>query len=354
MATGKTDLPNELSVNVGYIRSQFKSPFNSTPPDSTQHTSKWGNNFVGSVLYSRQVNEQLAWGVGLFPSAGLAINYDDVNLGFGVMSAPKVDLKVYELSGGVAYKFDPNWSAGLGYRITYSTADFTATSSSNTSPSAATSAEFKNMKGADFLSFRAGTQYKQENWGVGLNVRTPVKIKVKGDVDLKTPLAPNGTPSTEGKIATTLPLAISLGGHYKVIPELSLLLDYTFLNYSSVKELEIDATVGGTQLPKVPQEWKDAHVVRVGADYMLPETTTHLRAGYLIATQIVNKDHAMPTSESPGIGHLFTLGAGTTVANGIDVNGALMYGFINGSANSIAGDYKTTGFGAHAGVDWTF
>lgn len=346
LVTGNADAPkNDLSINAGYIRSQFKAPI--ATPDS-QYASKYGNSTIAAVTYSRQLNDKWAVGLGVFPSAGIAVDYSNIALGGPLNFEPKVDLRLYEISAGVAYKPAPHWTIGAAYRVTYTTANFSAITSQPALD------QFRNLSGWDYLSFRVGAKYTQDKWGAGLNVRTPVNVVVKGKQSLYA-----GAASAEqdgAQIKTTFPLAVSLAGHYKVTEKLTLALDYTLLDYHAANKLTITGPAGGP--PEVPLNWKSGHVFRLGGDYALGQKT-HLRAGYILVTQITSKDTMIPTYEAPGIGHLFTLGGGYAVTDAIDANLAVFYGMATGHGDQVTnqstgGSYDVAGLGVHAGLGWKF
>ena len=334
---------DEISVNISYLRSQFKAPVNA--PDVSEK-SKVGNDIVAAILYTHQIDEKLAFGIGLFPSGGLSVKYDDYPTTGGVSGAPKVNLQIIELSPGIAYQVTPEFSLGLAYRITYATADFAVLDPANS-----VFVDFKKMKGFDFSSFRLGAQYKTQDWGMGLTIRTPALIKVKGSADFTAP-GPTNLSDDSAKISTTFPLTVALGSHYKVNPNLTLMFEYDFLYYKQVDDLNISTSL---PLPNQDLKWKNGHVFRLGGDYDL--NGTHIRAGYIFETAIANPDTMVPTTEAPGPGHLFTVGTGFKIADNAEFNASLFYGIgVKNvtSTTALSGKYTTSGIGLHTGVNWSF
>lgn len=337
---------NEVVLNATYLRSKFEAP---TTTSNSSTYSKDGRALIGSLFYSKALSEKFALGVGIFPSAGLKVDYDSVNLGAGVSGAPRTDFKVLEFSTGAAYKVTPKLSVGLAYRVAYTTADFTALK-----PGPAV-VDFSNMKGWDYFSFRGGAQYKEDTWGVGLAVRTPIHVKLEGDLELRSPLPTEN--ENNAKIETTFPLAISVGGHYYITPNLALLLDYNFLNYKATDKLDIDSSLVSTDLPL---NWKNGHIVRLGTDWHFMDNSFakwFLRGGVVVASAITNADTMIPTSEPPGVGYLFACGLGANVKENLDLNFSIFHGFAQkkvSSSSALSGDYKIQGTGFNLGAGLKF
>ncbi len=355
------DLANDIVINASYLNTNVRAP---TVNANQSVDAKDGHHIVPAVFYSRNLNEKFAYGVGLFPSAGLKIEFGEQAVSPGVTASPVTDLQMIELSAGASYQVMPKLSVGLAYRVSYARADFTTITPNVAGPGAGIAAKFTDLAGSDFFSFRGGVQYKEENWGMGLNVRTPIDIKVKGKSLVTGALG--DTPDDSASISTTVPLVVSLGAHCKAIENLTLLIDYSFLNYNANDDLEIDAAgpvpgLGGT-IPNKKLAWNNGHVLRLGAEYNL--NSYKLRAGYIIANSIVNPDYASPTVEAPGLGQLWTVGAGIPVGESSEINLAGFYGFAkdsvsssatdNGIKSTVNGKYRISGFAFHTGFGMKF
>lgn len=336
---------NHIVFNASYMRSQFEAPV------STAHRSvesKIGNHISGSFFYSRALSEDLTLGIGVFPSAGLKVEYDPVTAPLGTIGTPMADFKVIEVSAGAAYKITSKLSVGLAYRISHTMAEFTAIKG----PAVA---EFKNMSGTDYFAFRAGAQYKEANWGLGVNVRTPVAVKIEGDLVVRSPMPTQSDSSSE--ISTTLPLAVAIAGHYYVIPELALLFEYDYLNYNATDDLAVKTSIAGVN--NVDLKWRDAHIVRLGLDWSATPQWS-LRTGYIVSTPIANEDTQLPTTEAPGFGQLYTVGTGFAFTENLRSDFSVFYGFAEkktsprSGADTLAGTYRSEGIGLHAGLGYKF
>ena len=338
---------NEVVVNATYLWDQFKAP---VLADGQSMKSNAGNSFTGSAFYTRSINDKLTLGLGAFPSAGLKVDYPTQDIGVPV--APKADFKVLEISTGAAYKITDKLSVGLAYRVSYTSANFT-TILPGTPPSAAA---FSNMTGWDFFSFRGGLQYKDEKWGAGLNIRTPFVAKTSGKLDASSGLGSASDDSA--KLSTTFPLEIALAGHYLVTPALTLLLEYDFLNYQAADKLKTTDTLG---VPDLPLKWKNGHVFRLAADWAVSQSENmkqFIRGGYTLQTAITNTSTMIPTSEPPGLGHLFSAGYGVEIGKNLNIDGSVFYGFSDKTVASnspfLGGKYSIQGLGVNVGAGYKF
>ena len=210
------------------------------------------------------------------------------------------------------------------------------------------------MSSWNFTGFRLGAQYKIDKLSFGLNVRTPLSVKLKGETATGDSTNPVKRDS-DTTVSATFPWALSLGADYAVDSKLRLLSDLSYTNYAANKKLGI---VSGT-LGDVSKtlNWHDLYVARVGAEYKVQENLV-LRGGYALISAVTNKDYANATFSSPGFGHSLTLGAGSKFGN-LDANAALDYSFASGhsdgnGASALAGDYKSHSYTAHLGVAYNY
>ena len=349
----------DVHVNFSPTFSQFNGPVTS----SQVANSETSFSPIGGLTSAYRLDDSTVLGGGVFVSGGTQSRFDNVATpaGEGVSES---SLRIIEGTFGAAKKINEKISIGASWRIAYAKADLATVVPLGGSFG---QLEFKDLSGWNFTSFRLGAQYRDEKVGLGLNVRTPVNMSLKGDTGFS--VLPNAVATVDENttIKAVFPVAISIGGDYKVDSHLKLLGDLSYTNYSANEFLKVDsnpaagaaaAVVGAIKSAGgLALHWHDLYVARVGAEYKVQENLV-LRGGYALISAVTNKDYAKATFSSPGLGHSLTLGAGSKFGN-LDANAALDYSFASGhsdgnGASALAGDYKSHSYTAHLGVAYNY
>ena len=335
----------DVHVNFSPTFSQFEGPLtaNNQSKKSVQTFSP-----IGGLTSAYRLDDSTVLGGGVFVSGGTKSRYENID---GIGGVGQSSLSIIEGTIGAAKKINENFSLGASWRISYASADL-----ATIAPIVGgyRHIEFRDLSSWNFTGFRLGAQYKIDKLSFGLNVRTPLSVKLKGETATGDSTNPVKRDS-DTTVSATFPWALSLGADYAVDSKLRLLSDLSYTNYAANKKLGI---VSGT-LGDVSKtlNWHDLYVARVGAEYKVQENLV-LRGGYALISAVTNKDYANATFSSPGFGHSLTLGAGSKFGN-LDANAALDYSFASGhsdgnGASALAGDYKSHSYTAHLGVAYNY
>jgi long-subunit fatty acid transport protein len=348
----------QLSANFSPTWSQFSAPIGTSNVTSDRSFSPPGAAFV-----SYELNPRLTLGVGYYVSAGTKAVYENVNLGIpGFTPSFKSELSATELAVGAGYEVIEDLRVGLAYRIVR----IRGTLASARSLSATSLAAFSldDISATRYNGFKLGAQYtpKEGRWGLGAEWRT--EIDFTADANLSATVVQGTTviqiPTSTASVGTVFPTQISVGGFFDVSPKvLRLIAEYTFTEYSKNKNLNLNANLTPTiSLPPIALNWNNMNNYRIAAEYTGIEGLP-LRAGYVLTSQVVPNSNALATFSSPGLGHTFTLGAGTTFMNSLSADIALEYSRASGTvvaseaaSGTAPGDYSSNAFAAHLGVTY--
>lgn len=360
----------DVHLNFSPTFSTFKGPVFTTNPAATSNTEETtGTEFspVGGLTGAYRLNDDFVLAGGVFVSGGTNAIYDDFSAGGGTGKAES-KLTLIDFALGTAYKITNEWSVGLSWKTTYATAALASVTGATGAINPTAQIEFTDLKVWDFAGFRLGTQYKTENYGVGLNVRTPVHLKLKGKGSVHALAAPavNGS-DDDVSISSEFPMQVAFGGHAKVSSSVTAFVDASWTNYGRCDRLDIEdfsvsgalaALATGANAADIPLKWMDQQVVRLGAEWAAFQNVV-LRGGYALTSQVTPEAFARATFASPGLGHTFTLGAGTSFF-GFDTDLAVDYSFASGKVDattgggSVAGKYSSHSYTAHIGIAKNF
>ncbi len=305
--------------------------------------------FPFGLLGNYKYNNKLGFGVGLYSIAGTGSEYKDgsnytsINSQFDTLNAKtSSSLSVIEIAIGAGYQVNKNLSIGASLRADYIQAEFSnskVTYLSDETPLSLSSTTIEDLTKFKFAGAKLGAQYLANNkkWGLGLTFRTqtPFTIKGKNSGNIvytdagRGALLSGGMPisqlptagenytltgSDNATATTILPSQISFGGHYRVYPKLTIFYEYTWSNYSSCRELEIDATLKNSNIlfdkktPSVTQNWENMSNYRFAIEEL--RYPWAIRAGYSLTSQVTNTNASSPTFSAPSRAHSITFGTG--------------------------------------------
>ncbi|MEZ4814478.1 MAG: outer membrane protein transport protein [Bdellovibrionota bacterium] len=348
----------DIHLNFSPTFSKFSGPVSPTQGDKD---SKDGFSPVGALTSAYRLNDRFVLGAGVFVSGGTNTTYEGINAG-GLITSGEAEstLRILDFTVGAATKVTNEFSLGVAWRMTYATAALSSVINPNVQ------LKLKDLSALDFASFRAGAQYRTEGFGLGLSVRTPVKMSLEGDAEL------SGSPTFAGKykdatVAAEFPFLIALGGDYQIAPKWKLFSEVSWANYAANQKLDITATapgnptagaiLSGVSAADIKLKWKDQWVARLGTEWQALENWA-FRAGYAFTSQVTSKDYAKATLSPPGIGHTFTLGTGTQFG-AFKTDLAFDYSMVDGDGQDLgaispAGSYTTRAYAAHLGVAYNY
>lgn len=346
-----------------------------------------------AVNASFRIYDNLQAGVSFFTPYGSAINW--TNNWPGSMLSQKVNLKVYNIQPTIAWRILPNLSVGVGLDIAWGTVDLDKALISGQSFDALASAmglpfdrlghaaaASVNLKGTSDVAVGAniGVMYDiNDQWTVGANFRSKMNMKVPAGTArisyANTPVeefinnAAHLNLLNESNFSASMPCPyiINFGASYKPIKPLTLALDVQFTGWKTYRQLDIEFTEpldGYNQ--NIPKNYRNAWCFHLGAEYALTNRFD-LRAGLMIDTTPVNKDHYNP--ETPGMTKIEpTVGFSFRPVDRLSIDLAFMYIHGMGADNAkcsyddlilsqkreFTADYKVKAFAPSIGLSYSF
>ncbi len=353
----------DVSLNFSPTWGQYEGPIGRGASGATLNTK--GERSLSPVfggVASYKVNPELGVGAGVFVSGGSTVDFGGVD--FSAFAPPlfnsyepslSTKLSLTELTFGAGYTVMPGLNIGASWR--YSMVKATLCAPSFSSPSLIETC-LNDLDDKNAAGFRVGAQYATDGWGLGFNVRTPIKFSATGKAAVRKSVA-NATPvadpalgdGADATLSSEFPLQVEIGGNWALSSDLKLFLGYSLSKYS-VNEVLTQKVATSTS--ETTLDWADQHTVRLGAEHMMGETA--LRAGYVYVTPVTNKKYAQPTFSSPGPGHVINLGAGFGIMENMKLDLSAEYSLASGDGEAPAkvGEYKSKGYALHTGLNYKF
>ncbi len=358
----------EMTFDLSPTQSQFSGTF---PNGTGEVKSDNATTSPGGIFYNYGLNDKVGLGFGFYTVAGAYVKYKDVNMGNSFQTLrPTItnDLAVYELAAGAGYKVNDQLKLGAAWRISMARANLQSgkLTYSGATPVALAGVDIKNLKGTEVTGFRLGAQYQpMEHLDIGLDIRTEVNFTTKGQASaqiqtLSSPTTITYLTDTDATVKTSAPMQISLGAGYDVMPQLKILGEYVFTQYSKVDSIKVEGTLSnGSALGNIDLNFKDMTNIRIGGEYTgyaLP-----IRAGYVYTSTVTNEGYARPTFTPPGPAHTFVVGTGYGMMdNKLKLDGGLEMTTFKATVSNVAqadtstGDYSAKAYALHLGATYEF
>lgn len=285
--------------------------------------------FVPNLYFKMDLNDDVALGLGVSVPFGLSTEYKDGWVGRYHALESKVE--TININPAVAWKVNEKFSVGGGISVQYVKAKLTnAIDSSSTclgfaarglvagascatngllTPGNAATDSYVKLEGDDIsLGFNLGAVFKpNEQTTLGLAYRSMIeqnldgKAKFKKSAGLNAVLSGSANPLVNRQLANTdiqaqvdLPENVSLSGAFQATPDLELLADVTWTNWSRFKELRINFDNPVQADGVTTENWDDNWRYSVGANYKWNSNLT-LRGGVAYDETVVSdKQHRTP------------------------------------------------------------
>lgn len=355
LASGKVG--NDLGLNVSAISSQYKGP---VITDSTQETSKTQMTTPGAITYSYVPNEKFGFGVGYYVSAGSRAKYENLTKASrqGVFNIES-NLTVMEIALGMGYKISDALKVGIAYRVSMASGSFSLMQ--KTSALSDANVELKDLKDTNATGFKLGAQYKlSDKTSLGVVYRSQVEFKAKGTIGGTNHTPASITTFTDSDVTahTMLPQMAQIGVSHDFNDQWTGLAEYSWMQYSKIKTVDLDGMLGGTTaLSPIQQQWTDRHTFKFAGEYK--GMSWPVRFGLLYASRTTAKEWARASFVPPGPAYDITAGTGHQWGNfGFDVGAEYTWGSGSsenpGSSDIRLGDYKVMAYALHLGGSYSF
>jgi long-chain fatty acid transport protein len=222
-----------------------------------------GSSLIPAFFYTRTINPQVTFGLGVSPTYGSETEYGSNFV--GRFSGLYASIKQININPSVSYKVDEALTVGFGLNYAKNQVEFRQMVPIGASGALAT------IKGDDSATgWNAGLMYKVDaKTRLGVSYRSKINFHLTGTQQI---------PAASINAAVTADLAtpdnLSFAMSHKANDKLEWLGDITRTGWSSIQVLQV---VGGTN-PSLPYNFKNAWRVGLGAKYQY-DGKWNLRAG---------------------------------------------------------------------------
>jgi len=273
---------------------------------SKTETSDAGAGIIPAVAVVNKVNDKLAWGVAMYGTGGMGVDYREATTTAQAGQLSNNNLMTMRLSIPVAYEVIEGLSLGLAPVVEYGALDMNGGVSTDIA-----------------YGYELGATYAIAGFGFGIDYKSEIEHTYKNTFNSN--FSPTGSLALPAQDKLSSPSIITVGTNYTFETvkgqELTVALDYKMIGYGSAAGLEDFG-------------WEDQNVYGVGAAYKFKGTGV-VRVGYNYGAQPINLDANSNQFGSlgslmgfPGVteNHL-TMGGSVKVAKNLCVDLAYVYGW---------------------------
>ena len=213
------------------------------------HTSKADTNMIPEISLSQKINDRLSFGLGMFGSAGMGVDFRDENELFN----SRTNLLLMKIAPSIGYKVNDKLSVGFAPVLQYGALDISFDSNSSAAPGG----EFGPGVSDDFgLGFQIGLTYD-------FTPDTTIGLEYKSAIDMVYDRQINTTNGAGSRFKPYLTKTLS--DHLEQPEEYGIGISHDYENYTfaiDYKRINWSKAKGYKDFG-----WDDQDVVALGAKY---------------------------------------------------------------------------------------
>ncbi|EKB18967.1 outer membrane protein transport protein [Aeromonas veronii] len=229
--------------------------------------------FVPAAYFIQPLNDQWAWGIGLFSNYGLSTEYSKTfPAGAG---AGDTELMTLNINPNIAYRINEHFSVGAGINAVYGAAElnrYAGLLGPLNPPSQggplATDTRLAHLKGDTWgFGWNVGTLYEvNENNRFALTYRSQVDMSFDGDFQGLT----SGNRVVDGNLKLDLPAQAEFAGYHRLNQQFAVHYSVNWTDWSAFQELKATSNqcAGGVCLQK-DEKFKDSTRYSIGGTWYI-------------------------------------------------------------------------------------
>lgn len=229
--------------------------------------------FVPASYFIQPLNDQWAWGIGIFSNYGLSTEYSKTfPAGAG---AGDTELMTFNINPNIAYRVNEHFSVGAGINAVYGAAELNRyagllgplnpTSQGGPLP---TDTRLAHLKGDTWgFGWNVGTLYEvNENHRFALTYRSQVDMSFDGDFQGLT----SGNRTVDGNLKLDLPAQAEFAGYHRLNQQFAVHYSVNWTDWSAFQELKATSgqCAGGVCLQK-DEKFKDSTRYSIGGTWYI-------------------------------------------------------------------------------------
>ena len=288
------DNATEMSANPAVMtlfkKAQFSGAISIIDPelDVYDETNSQGANDIAPVQYVpaayfvSPINDQWAWGIGMFTSYGVTTDYP-TDIAAGDM-AGKTSLISFNINPNIAYRINEHFSIGAGVSLVYAQAELKRSQGAISALTGGSASDpLISMKGDTFgYNWDVGALFEiNENNRFAASYHSSTELKFKdGDFKDYTGAVLGAPGKTDADLNIDLPDVVELSAFHQLNNQWAIHYSWQWTNWSKFQQLEATSNNcnNGTCFTKT-EHYEDNQRWSIGTTFQ-PTDSLILRAGF--------------------------------------------------------------------------
>ncbi|MGE6160202.1 outer membrane protein transport protein [Aeromonas salmonicida] len=228
--------------------------------------------FVPATYFIQPLNDQWAWGIGMFSNYGLATEYSK-NFAAGA-GAGDTELLTFNINPNIAYRINSNFSVGAGINAVYAKAELNRYAG-------ALAPALTAKTGIVHNSDTAIAHLKGDTWGFGWNVGTMYEVNedhrfaltYRSQVDLSFDGDFKGLSSgyntVDGNLKLDLPAQAEFAGYHRLNPQFAVHYSVNWTDWSAFQELKATSNSCAGGCLQKDEKFKDSTRYALGGTWYI-------------------------------------------------------------------------------------
>ena len=250
-----------------------------------------------NMSFSHQLNDEVTLGVSVNVPFGMVTKYKDRNWA-GSDHGLTSKVTAVTTTPMVAYKVNDKLSIGAGLPIQYFKAKLSNTANALKMVNPAITDTYTKVVGDTVdVGYQIGAMYEfNENTRVGINYRSEINHKLKGDIESQAPV-PFLNQDITARIDT--PAMLSIGGFHKINDKWEVMAEYQKVFWNSFDSIDIygeqypHMLTQSSRISRTPENWEDANFYALGVSYNVNDQWK-IRGGIAYDDAAVRLDYRTP------------------------------------------------------------
>ena len=250
-----------------------------------------------NMSVSHQLNDEVTLGVSVNVPFGMVTKYKDRNWA-GSDHGLTSKVTAVTTTPMVAYKVNDKLSIGAGLPIQYFKAKLSNTANALKMVNPAITDTYTKVVGDTVdVGYQIGAMYEfNENTRVGINYRSEINHKLKGDIESQAPV-PFLNQDITARIDT--PAMLSIGGFHKINDKWEVMAEYQKVFWNSFDSIDIygkqypHMLTQSSRISRTPENWEDANFYALGVSYNVNDKWK-IRGGIAYDDAAVRLDYRTP------------------------------------------------------------
>ncbi|MCE9933891.1 outer membrane protein transport protein [Aeromonas salmonicida] len=228
--------------------------------------------FVPATYFIQPLNDQWAWGIGMFSNYGLATEYSK-NFAAGA-GAGDTELLTFNINPNIAYRINSNFSVGAGINAVYAKAELNRYAG-------ALAPALTAKTGIVHNSDTAIAHLKGDTWGFGWNVGTMYEVNedhrfaltYRSQVDLSFDGDFKGLSSgyntVDGNLKLDLPAQAEFAGYHRLNQQFAVHYSVNWTDWSAFQELKATSNSCAGGCLQKDEKFKDSTRYALGGTWYI-------------------------------------------------------------------------------------